>query len=164
MKCTKNTSFLILLLGIVCTVYACGLTMKPSPKEQAQKTEQASPKQAVAPIQFIENAPFDSIRMLAAKEGKIIFADFHADWCKPCKEMEQKVFTDPAVANYFNKHFINYKINIKTPLGKQLKSQYRVYDYPSLLFIDATGETQLTSIGYIDAPMLLEFGKDVNPL
>ncbi len=160
MKKAQQTLLLVVLFGCFLMLYACGFQSQSSPKETTQKKEIITKQ----PIQFIEEVPFDSVLVKAKKEGKIIFADFHADWCKPCKEMEQQVFTKPNVADYFNEHFINYKINIKTDIGKQLKQQYRVYDFPSLLFIDHTGETQLTSVGYIDAKMLLEFGEDVmNP-
>jgi thiol:disulfide interchange protein DsbD len=40
----------------------------------------------------------DSAFVRAAAESKPLFADFTADWCIPCKQMEQQVFPDARVA------------------------------------------------------------------
>lgn len=50
---------------------------------------------------------------LAAKEknDKKIFIDMYTDWCKWCKVMDQKTFTDQEVIQYMNKNFYAVKFN-----------------------------------------------------
>jgi thioredoxin-related protein len=77
---------------------------------------------------------------VAAAEHKLIFMDAYATWCGPCKRMAKDVFTDATVGTFFNKHFINLKIDMEKGEGPQLASKYRVRSYPTLIFMDDKGE------------------------
>jgi len=128
---------------------------------------QSNPKQAAlkevpkdAPIIFIDTS-FQAALQMATLQNKKIFVDFHAKWCKPCREMEAKEFSQTIVGEFYNRHFINLKVDIQTPEGKQLKAKYGIRNYPTIVFMDAKGESLLGSEGYIDAAMLLDFGKDM---
>ena len=50
---------------------------------------------------------------LAAQEknDKKIFIDMYTDWCKWCKVMDQKTFTDKEVIQYMNENFYAVKFN-----------------------------------------------------
>ncbi len=50
---------------------------------------------------------------LAAQEknDKKIFIDMYTDWCKWCKVMDQKTFTDQEVIQYMNENFYAVKFN-----------------------------------------------------
>lgn len=50
---------------------------------------------------------------LAAQEknDKKIFIDMYTDWCKWCKVMDQKTFTDREVIQYMNDNFYAVKFN-----------------------------------------------------
>ena len=43
---------------------------------------------------------------------KKFFIFFTADWCMPCKEAEDKVFSDPTVRKYLTDNFVLAKINV----------------------------------------------------
>jgi len=45
------------------------------------------------------------------KNDKKIFIDMYTDWCKWCKVMDQKTFTDQAVIQYMNENFYAVKFN-----------------------------------------------------
>ena len=48
----------------------------------------------------------------SSKQGKAIFVDAYAKWCGPCKRMAATTFKDNEVGEYFNKNFINVKMNL----------------------------------------------------
>lgn len=50
-----------------------------------------------------------------AKEGpKLIFVDMYADWCVPCRVMDQSVYTDPTVASLLNNRFYPVKLDAES--------------------------------------------------
>jgi thioredoxin-related protein len=76
----------------------------------------------------------------AKKENKLVFIDCYTSWCGPCKMMEKYVFTNDTVANFFNKTFINYKLDMEKGEGIGVAAEYRVGSYPTYLFLDGTGK------------------------
>jgi thioredoxin 1 len=96
----------------------------------------------------------------STQTNKPIFMDVTAKWCKPCKEMEQQVFTNDEVAAYYNTNFVNLKLDIQEGDNKKVAQQYGVRNYPTLVYLDSKGEPLLSSIGIIDAAMLLDYGKE----
>lgn len=45
------------------------------------------------------------------QQPKPIFIDLYTDWCRWCKVMDQKTFSDPEVAAYLDKNFYPVKFN-----------------------------------------------------
>lgn len=95
----------------------------------------------------------------AKKDNKIIFVDAYTTWCGPCKMMSKSVFTDSAVGTFYNKNFINAKIDMEKGEGIDLAETYSVQAYPTFLFIDGNGVMQHRSVGYQEPPMFLTLGK-----
>lgn len=95
----------------------------------------------------------------AAKERKLIFMDAYTSWCGPCKQMSRNVFTDAAVGVFFNKHFINIKVDMEKGEGPRLAGRYRVNSYPTLLFLDDKGAVVHAAKGSRPADQFLGLGK-----
>ncbi len=72
-------------------------------------------------------------------EGKLIFVDFYADYCTPCKIMDEHTFTQPEVASKMAASYVPLKVNITSFDGYDLKNQYQVTVLPTLLILDAKG-------------------------
>ena len=57
----------------------------------------------------------------------------------PCKQMAKSVFTNDAVADYYNTNLVNAKIDMEKGEGLEIAKLYEVKCYPNLLFIDGNG-------------------------
>lgn len=113
---------------------------------------------------MFENSNFAAILAKAKAEKKLIFLDAYASWCGPCKLMEKNVFTDKKVAEFYNKNFINARIDMEKGEGRELAAKYIIRSYPTLLFLNAEGEVVGKELGYIKSEEFLELGqKNNNP-
>jgi thiol:disulfide interchange protein DsbD len=85
---------------------------------------------------------YDAKALAAARAAnKPVVIDFYADWCLPCKELDEKTFTNPAVAAELNR-FVRVKADLTAPddaTTKQLTKEYAILGVPTLVFVDANG-------------------------
>lgn len=96
----------------------------------------------------------------AAKEDKILFVDAYAQWCGPCKAMAKNVFTKQEVGDFFNKNFINLKLDMETPDGRTFGDKYPVSAYPTLFFVDGKGKVIKKVVGGQQADGLINQGNE----
>ncbi len=109
-----------------------------------------------------EASDFQTALDKAKSEDKLIFMDAYTTWCGPCKWMSKNVFTDASVGSYFNDRFINVKIDMEKGEGIELAKKYDVSAYPTLLFIDGSGELMHMSVGSRPADDFLDLGHAAN--
>lgn len=149
----------IIILGIV--IASVGSLSFANGGERAVKAA----KEILVPGDLEEGIEFfhgtwDEAKKKAKKEDKLIFLDAMAAWCGPCKMMAKNTFTDEKVGEFFNKNFINVKMDMeKNPEGARLSKKFGLRAYPSLYFLDENEEIVEHTIGYQDAKSLLEFAK-----
>lgn len=89
----------------------------------------------------------------AKKENKLVFVDTHASWCKPCKKQEP-VFRDRSLAQFFNDHFVNVKVDMDKDRGKSLALKYSVVFLPTLMILDDSGNVRYRSDQSFSADLL----------
>ena len=89
-------------------------------------------------IQF-QDLTFDEALKRASKEGKMVFMDCYTIWCGPCKMMNEKVFTQKVVGDFFKKHFISLKVDMEKGEGIELGKRFDVRAYPTMFIFDANG-------------------------
>lgn len=87
---------------------------------------------------------------LAKLQNKLVFVDAYAEWCGPCKMMAKNVFPQPAVGEYFNKHFVNMKIDMEKGQGLEFRQKYPVSAFPTFFFLDPQGQVVLNTKGARD--------------
>lgn len=97
---------------------------------------------------------------LAAKEERLIFVDAYAEWCGPCKRMSATVFPDERAGAFYNRNFINLKIDMEKPENKEFASKYPVGAYPTLFFINAEGKVVQQVKGAQQVEQLIKLGQD----
>jgi thioredoxin-related protein len=75
----------------------------------------------------------------AARKSKLIMVDVTASWCGWCTFMNKNVFKDKAVGDFYNKAFVNVKLDADTETGKAFSEKYGVEGLPTFIFLDEKG-------------------------
>ncbi len=113
--------------------------------------------QAQTGVSF-EKGTWEEILATAKKQNKLIFMDAYTTWCGPCKKMSKETFTQGKVGDFYNKNFINVKMDMEKGEGVALANEYKVELYPTLLFLSADGTLVHRTAGYHDADQFIELG------
>jgi thiol-disulfide isomerase/thioredoxin len=109
-------------------------------------------------IEFFHGT-FEEAKTEAKAQGKLIFMDAYAVWCGPCKMMTNNVFPQQEVGDFFNANFINLKVDMEKGEGLDIRRQYGVSAYPTLLLIDAQGAVVQEIKGARNAEGLISWAK-----
>jgi thiol-disulfide isomerase/thioredoxin len=97
----------------------------------------------------------------AQKTHKILFVDAFTTWCGPCQRMAKEVFSLEEVGIFYNKHFINVKLDMEKGEGPKFAQKYKITSYPTLLFIDEKGEEIQVFKGSRPADQFINLGKGI---
>lgn len=108
-------------------------------------------------IKFLESQEWNQAVKKAKKEKRLIFVDCYTKTCGPCKMLAANVFPIDSVGEFFNKHFVNVKMDMEEGDGGLITREYGVMAYPTLLFIDpVTQKEQHRGLGQLSAGALLK--------
>ena len=123
----------------------------------------AWPKEAGAMVRWDK---YDTKSLSAASAAnKPVIIDFYADWCLPCKELDDKTFSDPRVIAELNR-FIRVKADLTAPddpRTQELTKQYQILGVPTIVFLDAQGNEvrDLRLTGFEGPEKFLERAKKI---
>lgn len=106
---------------LTCVVYFSGLTF------------------ANEELRAFSNMNIQQAKEKASLEGKLILLDFHANWCSPCKWMDQTTFADSDIISILREDYIALKIDIDNKDGYEIKNQFDVKYLPTLLIFNSEG-------------------------
>jgi thiol-disulfide isomerase/thioredoxin len=109
-----------------------------------------------------EHSDWSSILEKAKKENKLVYLDAYTSWCGPCKWMAKNVFTNDTVADFYNSNFVNAKIDMEKGEGVAIAKRYGIRAYPTMLFIDGSGNVIHRTCGSALAADFIQTGKDAN--
>ncbi|MFK7776286.1 MAG: thioredoxin family protein [Saprospiraceae bacterium] len=125
----------------------------------SKKTTTSSSSKPKQGVKFVESETLTDLLTIAEKEGKLVFIDFYATWCAPCKMMDKDVFPDKNIANFFNKNFISYKVDGEKGNGQNLAALFDVKAYPTLVWVDKKGRVMARTEGGTYHTELMELAK-----
>lgn len=95
----------------------------------------------------------------AKKDGKPVMIDFMAEWCPPCRAMEDSTFGDSAVVRKASA-FVPVRIDIDKQRDVAAKygalaRKYGGIGIPNILFLSAGGEKLKHIVGYYGPKQLV---------
>jgi thioredoxin:protein disulfide reductase len=101
----------------------------------------ALPKKIEAEIPW---QPYSEQALLEARRaGKGVIVDTFADWCIPCKELDQSTFTNTAVKTEAER-FVTLKLDLtRSDRGSEAaraKERFGIRGVPTVIFLDASGK------------------------
>lgn len=101
----------------------------------------ALPKKIEAEIPW---QPFSEQALIEAqRSGKGVIVDTFADWCIPCKELDQATFTDAAVRSEAER-FVTLKLDLtRSDAGSEAaraKQRFGIRGVPTVIFLDGGGK------------------------
>jgi thioredoxin-related protein len=99
---------------------------------------------------------YDAAMTSARSSNKLIMIDFYTDWCVWCKRLDKDTYTDSKVIQ-ISEQLVPVKINAEKE-GKALAQKYGVKGYPTILFINTSGQKEGTIGGYMEPP---EFSQEM---
>ena len=73
-------------------------------------------------INFSAASSLQEARTEAIKQNKLLFMEIYAPDCHICNSFKG-VFTQPAVGAVYNKHFVNYQLDIRNPANQMVLKQ-----------------------------------------
>jgi thioredoxin:protein disulfide reductase len=88
----------------------------------------------------------------ASAQQKPVIIDFYADWCTPCRELEEVTFHHADVVRQARDDFIMIKVDVTkggNPLHEQLLKQYGIQGVPTIVFLDEHGNER-TDLRLVD--------------
>ncbi len=150
--------FLLILLLTAVSFASCHSSKKVTKTNKPEIHDELSKY----PLNFMRSEYLSDVLEKATKDKKLVFVDMYADWCAPCKVMDEELYMNDDFSAIINQDFISYKVNVEKGNGSHLGTIFSVDVLPTILFLDADGNVLQRSDGALSYSKFLEMaGKAV---
>jgi thiol:disulfide interchange protein len=99
--------------------------------------------------------PIAGAEARAQKEHRAVLYDFTADWCPPCRLMQQEVFSDPEAAREIDHLYVPVRVLDRAreegrnqALVDSLQRRFRIESFPTLVIVPGDGRAPIVTAGY----------------
>ena len=86
------------------------------------------------------HSSLDAAGQLAAQSGRPVLIHFWRTDCRPCRNMERTIHTQPHVVSAIQSNFILVKINCKLPESAGTLSHYKIKSVPTEIIVAPDGQ------------------------
>jgi len=76
----------------------------------------------------------------ARAEKKPIMVDLYATWCGPCKMLDRATFANEEFGAWAKLTLVSAKVDAEKGEGRRLARRYAVHSFPTVLFLDSSGD------------------------
>jgi thiol-disulfide isomerase/thioredoxin len=118
---------------------------------------------AVLLVALASDTPFADLAYEAAlaqakEQQKLLFVDFTASWCGPCKKMEAETWPAAEVVTWLGEHAISIQVDVDKQ--RELAQKFKIKAMPTVVALRG-GEEFDRIVGYKDAAGFLAWARDV---
>ncbi|MFH1456414.1 MAG: thioredoxin family protein [archaeon] len=133
---------------------------EPDPEKNIETILEQEPEEEIQLSHIYWQSDYDTAIQLAEELDRSVMMDFSADWCGPCRNVEQNVFSDPELVS-LSEDFVNLRMDLSRPDEESLTYE-KDYD----LYIQAQAVSIIYNVDFIPRVIFLIDGDEqfrINP-
>lgn len=85
----------------------------------------------------------------AEAQHKLVMVDFYTTWCRWCQRLDATTLSEPAVAAKISDGFVPVRLDAEND-GRELAQKFGVDSYPTVVFLDKSGQEVYRIAGYLE--------------
>lgn len=149
----KGLGLASLTLGVLLGVRAveAGLDLTLLPRASVPQESKAQAWRSA----WMEN-DLEGALARAKAERKRVVVDVWAEWCAACKELDEKTWPDPRVADWLAQNAVAVRVDTDRA-RKDLAKSLRILGYPTVLVLDGDGRELHRREGFQEPGSMLAF-------